>query len=472
MIFSKTDPRNLILANEKLAVRIHQLLQDERSLTKSLRELHRAKAYKLYLFVSKVNKFLRKKLFFNKNLSDNVIKTEQKVPQISKVITELVSIVIPTRNGGPDFEKNLAAILDQKNIPNKEVLILDNNSTDGTRELAIKKGCRVFLIKDNEFGHGKTRAFGANEALGKYIIFTVQDAHIKDKHTYSKLINFTKDNELWAASGCQLPKEDADSFASWQNSYHYNVMNPKNGSIIYDASNISVPEYMKLDFLSKRKMICIDDVIACYKREVFEKYNFSESVNFAEDAYLAQLILLDGKRIGLTHSSLVHHSHNVGPIYAFKRSYVDNISLKKIFNQDLNRITGNHSDLKSQLITIFLFASTLGDSNYKSISFSEVKKKLSEKINPSNPMIKATFKLFPKIKLSNYQPNYNLIKNILHNISSILTEYSNYCKTINKPVLYDKLIASVLGSYLAEITINFRNNLFIHKVENSLNQRV
>ena len=46
----------------------------------------------------------------------------------------LVTVVVPTRNGGAGFQDNLRAMLDQRLDGSFEVLVIDSGSTDGTRE--------------------------------------------------------------------------------------------------------------------------------------------------------------------------------------------------------------------------------------------------------------------------------------------------------------------------------------------------
>lgn len=470
MIINKQNIKSAIEKNIKLKYDLRFLQNQQHELEHRLVQINISKAYKLLRFLKKIQKNIAYKFYKLTPHSTNILKTEFKYKPKKTPINELVSIVIPTRNGGNDFKKNLTSIMNQKNIPKMEILILDNNSTDGTCEYAIKQGCRVYPIKENEFGHGKTRAFGVNEALGKYIILTVQDASINDEFAYSNLINFMKENDLSAASGCQKPKPEADSFAMWQNQYHYGVMNPQNESIIYDATTIDPTEYQKSDFLNKRKIICIDDVIACYRRDVFEKFNFSLNINFAEDAYLAQLILLDKKKIGLTHSSIVFHSHNVNPIYAFKRAYVDTVSLKQIFNQNLNRFSKKPSQLKSQLSTVLILASTLCSLQSPPNSISSMIEQSKEL--ETNPLTKTLRSLFPKKDFSKTNLDEDLINSLSRNATPLINDYSNYCKKIGKEIFFEKLMANILGNYLAEIILSYEDDELRDKIESSLEQRV
>jgi len=77
-----------------------------------------------------------------------------------------VSIILPTRNEA----QTVGRLLDEiKELPfDKEVLVVDYRSTDGTREIVLEKG--VTLIDEEEQGKGTALIRGFKEASGKYVI--------------------------------------------------------------------------------------------------------------------------------------------------------------------------------------------------------------------------------------------------------------------------------------------------------------
>ena len=86
---------------------------------------------------------------------------------------DLVSIVIPTFNKGPLIEATLNSVLHQT-YPFLEVLLIDNGSTDDTREkidsfLILHPGLfRVIDLEENK-GPSNARNIGILEAKGNYI---------------------------------------------------------------------------------------------------------------------------------------------------------------------------------------------------------------------------------------------------------------------------------------------------------------
>ncbi len=77
----------------------------------------------------------------------------------------LVSVVIPTRNSEATIEKCLKSLIEQS-YRNLEIFVVDNYSSDRTRQIAKKYGARV-LLKGPE--RGVQVNFGVEKARGKYI---------------------------------------------------------------------------------------------------------------------------------------------------------------------------------------------------------------------------------------------------------------------------------------------------------------
>ena len=88
----------------------------------------------------------------------------------------------------------------------KEIIIIDNNSTDGTREFLDK--LRVtnkykFIFQKKNFGKGFSIITGINEATGDLTVF--QDADLEyEPNNYSKLIDHLDKNNLDAVFGSRI----------------------------------------------------------------------------------------------------------------------------------------------------------------------------------------------------------------------------------------------------------------------------
>jgi len=107
----------------------------------------------------------------------------------------LVSVVITTKNSSRTLEKCLQSIKGQS-YKNTELLVVDNNSTDSTKEIANKFTAKVFNVGPERSAQ---RNFGAKESAGEYILIHDSDIYfhpdsvkecveIMEKEKYDALI--------------------------------------------------------------------------------------------------------------------------------------------------------------------------------------------------------------------------------------------------------------------------------------------
>ncbi len=89
----------------------------------------------------------------------------------------VLSIVIPTKNEEKYLPKLLESIKNQT-LKDYEVIISDNGSKDGTKEIAKKYGCKI--VRGGLPGRARNR--GAKVARGKIILFLDSDTELKTKN--------------------------------------------------------------------------------------------------------------------------------------------------------------------------------------------------------------------------------------------------------------------------------------------------
>jgi glycosyltransferase involved in cell wall biosynthesis len=83
----------------------------------------------------------------------------------------LVSIIVLSRNSSSTIGKCLEA-LKKQTYQRTEIIVVDNNSTDGTREIAASYGVRVFVAGPERCAQIN---YGVSEARGEFIYFTGAD---------------------------------------------------------------------------------------------------------------------------------------------------------------------------------------------------------------------------------------------------------------------------------------------------------
>jgi glycosyltransferase involved in cell wall biosynthesis len=91
------------------------------------------------------------------------------------VTDPLVSVVVPAYNAATTIGETLASILEQ-NVRDLEVLVVDDGSSDGTRDVVAQVADeRVRLITQENGGAASARNTGIGEAAGHFIAFLDAD---------------------------------------------------------------------------------------------------------------------------------------------------------------------------------------------------------------------------------------------------------------------------------------------------------
>ncbi|MFA7314590.1 MAG: glycosyltransferase family 2 protein [Candidatus Magasanikbacteria bacterium] len=111
----------------------------------------------------------------------------------------LFSIVIPAYNE----EKQIKFCLDyaKKSTTNflSEIIVVDNNSSDNTSQIA--KDCGVKVILETKQGVGVARKAGTKIAQGKYVLHIDADTHLPENYLKEVLKRFEKDASLVCVGG-------------------------------------------------------------------------------------------------------------------------------------------------------------------------------------------------------------------------------------------------------------------------------
>jgi GT2 family glycosyltransferase len=125
-----------------------------------------------------------------------------------RVDQTLMSIVIVTYNTKTLLLECLKSIYSLNNGPKIEVIVVDNNSSDGTA-IAIKKHypqAKIIINKTNEgFAKGNNRAIKISS--GRYIMFLNSDTVVPEQ-MINKMLGYMEDNPKVGVLGCKLIRRD------------------------------------------------------------------------------------------------------------------------------------------------------------------------------------------------------------------------------------------------------------------------
>jgi GT2 family glycosyltransferase len=122
----------------------------------------------------------------------------------------LVVVIILNYNGAPFVEKCLGSIL-RNSYPNFDVLFIDNNSKDGSADLAEKlfgSDQRLTIIRNEEnFGFSVGNNIGFEKAKGKYVIVLSNDTEIQENFIET-LVRVAESDDTIASVGCKIVQAD------------------------------------------------------------------------------------------------------------------------------------------------------------------------------------------------------------------------------------------------------------------------
>ena len=198
-----------------------------------------------------------------------------------------VSIVIVNFNTCFLLPKCLSSIYENTPLLKFEIIIVDNNSTDGSQEYIKNHFPQIKLIEKKEnLGFGKANNAGAEIANGKYILLLNTDT-ILINNAIEILFEFMENNEGMGACGGNLYHADG------QPNYSYSRVYPTLTSIIFYRARITkfIP-VLKESFNTydvPRKVAFIIGADCFIRKSVFDKIKGFDPAFFmyVEDAEIA-----------------------------------------------------------------------------------------------------------------------------------------------------------------------------------------
>jgi len=124
---------------------------------------------------------------------------------MSKFMKNKVSVIIPTLNE-EKYIANCIYWLKNQSIKPYEIIIVDDDSSDRTREIAKSLGCKVVHRKQEEIDKNfntiaTARNLGAAVARGNYLFFIDADTHLVDKNWIAKALYLINKKSLDAIVG-------------------------------------------------------------------------------------------------------------------------------------------------------------------------------------------------------------------------------------------------------------------------------
>lgn len=199
----------------------------------------------------------------------------------------MISIIIRAKNEEAWLKQCLTAIKYQ-NEQNFEVILVDNNSTDKTIEIAREFGCKIVQFPEKKFNYSKALNIGIKKCKGEFIVCLSAHCIPTGPCWLTNLIKNFKRPDIAAVYGKQEPLPESNNFDKrdlWM--------------IFKDEKKIQQHSYF------------FDNANSAIRRKIWEQHPFNESINGKEDWDFAKKILAKGYKIAYEPNASVHHHHGI-----------------------------------------------------------------------------------------------------------------------------------------------------------------
>jgi rhamnosyltransferase len=237
----------------------------------------------------------------------------------------MLSVVIPTKNGGPLFKQLLHELEAQSFKSEVEILVVDSGSTDGTLEAAERSGFRTVRIPPDQFNHGLTRNRGVESSQGDIVVLMTQDALPANADLLSALAEPFHDPEVAGVFARQVARSDADAITRRDLDGWVTGTTRREIRQIDDRA-----EYDRLSPMERYRFCTFDNVCSAVRRTAWEQIPFP-AANFGEDIEWGRRALEAGWKIVYEPQAVVVHSHRRSPIYEYRRTYICHRRLYQLF---------------------------------------------------------------------------------------------------------------------------------------------
>lgn len=242
---------------------------------------------------------------------------------------KFVSIIIVTFNQLSYTKRCIESIIKYSNYGNMEIIVVDNNSSDGTKEYLTSLGSKIRVIfNEKNLGFSKANNMGIKLAVGDVIILLNNDTVVTKewigkfvKHIYGDCnigMIGPVTNNIGNESRINADYDDIESMQEFAVSY----CEKHKGELYYD-----------IDMLA---MFCV-----AIRKEVIEKVGYLDEkygIGMFEDDDYSERIRAAGYILACAEDIFIHHYGNVSfnKLSDTKYEYIFNKN-KKIFENKFNK---------------------------------------------------------------------------------------------------------------------------------------
>ncbi len=272
-----------------------------------------------------------------------------------------LSIIIVSWRVKDLLKQCLESIFEHTSQINFEVIVIDNDSGDGTVEMAGQSFPQVKLIANKiNLGFAKANNLGIKKSSGKYLLLLNPDTKLKD-NSLKKVIDFLDTNSKVGVLGCKLLNHDLTLQASvrrFPKFLDHLVMMFKLHHLF------PLKKYLAKDF-NYNKTAEVDQVMGAFfviSRKVFEQVGYLDEkyyIWFEEVDYCKRVKKAGYQILFFSQVSIIHYGGQ-----SFRQLF--NLKKQWIYNKSRLRYIAKHQNPFIYFIVLILSPVSLLLSSIKS----------------------------------------------------------------------------------------------------------
>ena len=159
-------------------------------------------------------------------------------------MTEKVTFYIPTFNAQNTIELCINSVRNQT-YPVDEIIIINDNSTDNTKEILSKYNDLIIINNNQNLGLGYNRNLGIQNSSNEIIASIDSDVELDKKWLENIIINLKK-NKIVMCGGNMLEKYTNNKVNAWREKYYNQSWGKKdilNPAFLYGCNTILLKSY-------------------------------------------------------------------------------------------------------------------------------------------------------------------------------------------------------------------------------------
>jgi glycosyltransferase involved in cell wall biosynthesis len=254
--------------------------------------------------------------------------------KISKVANPVVSVMIPTLNGGNLLLDIVKRLLQQKIDAAFEIIIIDSESEDHSiASLPEDPRISLYSIPRSSFQHGRTRNLGVALSKAPFLAFLTQDAMPANRHWLQNLIEpLQSHGEVVGVFGRHVGHEGHPQYLkTWMHDHfksfaEHGLYNKLDDLRRYYKSS---PEYRQF-------MHYYSDNNSCLRKATWCEYPYPD-VAYGEDQLWADWLIQWSHTKAYAHDAVVMHSHDYTPREEFERASTEAHFFRLLYGYDLSQ---------------------------------------------------------------------------------------------------------------------------------------